>query len=245
MEISLCPNCSTSNKFPPYAVNAKVRCKNCRHVWQLTPSLPAVYNPPPSVPAAYRTEAITSVATGVIRHEPVTPPAARPETIVQVEFYCARHDEPFSALYVRRAGEPVFQFQRGERGTHAIDRWCGSESGQEHFARNGGAVHYDRTIHSLDYQLLRGFSCAWCGAKDWFYCHGCGYLVCKGTSYTTWNGKEYGVCRRSCPTYSDKGGELGPGDVSVAVRKADLSWDQRQPSALPPSSRPRLPWGRT
>lgn len=238
MVLVQCPNCSIINKFPPDAMNQKGRCKNpaCLHVWRLTTTLPAVRNTPPSVPAAYRTEAITrTVAPGVIRHEPVAMPEAVVQAIVQVEFYCARRDEPFSALYVRRSGETLFQFQRGERGTHAIDRYCGTEAGQQYFARSGGAVHYDRTIHSLDYQNLRGFSCAWCDTKDWFHCGGCGHLICKGSSYKTWAGKEFGVCRRSCPAYNAEGGELGPAEFSISVRQADLSWDQRQTPALPSS----------
>lgn len=242
-----CPRCSVQNSFPSDALDHKVRCKNpsCRHVWRLEFNLPAVSSPSPAVPAAYQTESITrAVVPGVITHAPPAPPLPMPEEITQVEFYCARHDEPLSALYTRHKGDTLFRFQRSEKGTHAIDRWCGTDSGRQHFQRNGGAVQYDRTIQSVDPGNLSGFTCPWCGSKDWFRCGDCGFLICKGSSYTRF-GTEYGVCRRTCPTYNPKGDKLGPAHFSISVRKANLSWGNNpsnDPPALPPSNRPRLGW---
>lgn len=226
-----CPNCSTPNQFEDQHRNKSGGCKSCRHVWRLSPvvlpvpaRLPALPScPPPAVLASYRIERVTSALTpGVIDRGYITTP--KPQELVQVEAVCACHDAPFSVLYARREGETTLRFQRSEKGTGAIDRYCGTAEGRQRLERNGGAVQYDRTIRGVDYRNLSGFSCAWCGASDWFKCQPCGYIICRGRSYKNILGKSFGVCRNSCPEFDPAGLELNSSDVGMVGRKARLSW---------------------
>ena len=169
--------------------------------------------------------------------------APLPQELVQVEAVCACHDAPFSVLYARRDGETTLRFQRSEKGTGAIDRYCGTAEGRQRLERNGGAVQYDRTIRGVDYRNLSGFSCAWCGASDWFKCQPCGDIICRGRSYKNLLGKSFGVCRNSCPEFDPAGLELNSSDVGMVGRKARLSWasGSSDAPALPsPASQLRL-----
>lgn len=234
-----CLNCSASNKFPAHALNEKVRCKNCRHIWRLTTTLPAVTSRPPAVPAAYRTECLTgAVIPGVIERPHLPPAPPMPDAMTQIEALCASQDLPFSMLFTKIPGDAVLKLHRSERGTHAIDRYCGTAEGRERFTARGAAIHYDRNIEDVSPNMLSGFSCAWCGATEGFLCGGCGYLVCKGASFKR-GGVGYGVCRVSCPMYNAAGIALEKLDENLRGRTARFRWDDGNP---PPSNFPQLRW---
>lgn len=243
MEIVPCPNCSTGNKFPPYAVNAKVRCKNCSYIWRLTTTLPAVHHTPPPVPTAYLVERVTSAGRAAVS-APQPPPM--PSALAQIEISCAVHDEPFSVLYTKKDGADWWEVQRVEKGSHAIDRYCGTSEGLQKFASRGGTVSYDRGFEQLAAGTLANFTCPWCAHIGSLYCcDDCG-IQCQGACFTRF-GVQMGMCRRSCPEYTPEGRRLITRTEPILGRMARLLWNKNVQSNLPPPPPPRqrLPWGRS